>query len=56
MSYWRTYKSLVGEELAICFLPDGTVVSGLASAIPEYQAWLAEGNEPEEWAPEEVDE
>jgi hypothetical protein len=52
MSDWRTYKSLTGDELAICFLPDGVTISGLASEMPEYQAWLAEGNEPEEWTGE----
>ncbi len=55
MSNWMTYTSLNGDELAICFLPNGVVVSGRASEMPDYQAWLAEGNEPQEWNPEGVE-
>ncbi len=50
---WFWYKMLNDERtMVICPMSDGTVVSGYADSIPEYLAWLAEGNTPEPWQPE----
>lgn len=47
---WMTYTTPFSDELmAVCINDDGSSTSGIASALPEYLAWLAEGNEPEEW-------
>lgn len=45
---WFIHKNGFGEEIAICVQED-RVVSGLASAMLDFQEWLAEGNTPEEW-------
>ena len=48
---WYIHKSSMGDDIAI-FVSDEKVTSGLASESVEYQAWLAEGNEPEQWQPD----
>ena len=53
MTKWMTYLTpLSDQQMAICFMEDGSVISGIATTLVEYQTWLAEGNEPEEWKPE----
>lgn len=49
---WMTYTTPFSDEImVICIKEDGTSISGIASSIPEYSAWLDEGNTPEEWNP-----
>lgn len=55
MTYY-VYQSLTaGPQL---LRSDGVWIAQVEHnpAYEEYLAWLAEGNEPEEWAPEEVSE
>lgn len=53
---WFKYKTIFNDdELVLCEKDDGTVISGHPDSLPEYQAWLADGNTPGEWTPKEVD-
>lgn len=56
MNKWYTYKTpFSGDvEMVLTFLEDNVVLSGVGSAIPEYLEWLAAGNIPEPWNPEET--
>ena len=49
MKWYKTTTAL-GDEIAVGVEPD-RVTSGLASEMPDYLAWVAEGNTPEEWNP-----
>jgi hypothetical protein len=50
---WMTYTTPFSDrQMAICFMDDGSSISGYADSIPEYQAWLEEGNTAEPWQPE----
>ncbi len=52
MTKWYIHKAPLSDNLvAVCRLDDNTVISGLVDSMPEYLAWLAEGNTPEEWNP-----
>lgn len=53
---WMTYTTPFSDrEMVICINEDGSSVSGYADSIPEYLAWLAEGNTAEEWNPDNID-
>lgn len=49
MKWYKYGTSDDGRILVLCKPNESTVISGFADSIPEYLAWLAEGNEPEEW-------
>lgn len=50
---WMTYTTpLNDQQMVVCFMDDGSTISGIAATLAEYQAWLAEGNTPEEWNPD----
>lgn len=50
---WYTYQVLMSDEvLVLSISDDGVITSGKPESLPEYQAWIAEGNEPEEWSAE----
>lgn len=54
MIRWMTYKMPFNDkEMVICVSDDGSSVSGVASSMPDFQKWLAEGNTPEPWNPEQ---
>jgi hypothetical protein len=50
MTTWYKTKTSTGEEVAVLVMDD-QVLSGLASEMPDYLAWVAEGNTAEEWNP-----
>ena len=49
---WMVYTTAFdNRQMAIRFFEDGSVVSGVAEFMPDYLAWVAEGNIAEEWNP-----
>jgi len=52
MSKWYTYKTMFSEEtLVLSIGEDGSSTSGIPEFMPDYLAWVAEGNTAEEWNP-----
>ena len=50
---WMTYTTVFDDrQMVIRFFDDGSVVSGIAEFMPEYLAWVAEGNTATEYSPE----
>jgi hypothetical protein len=50
---WYTYTTPFDNTVKVlCKIDDNTVISGIAEHMPEYLAWIEEGNEAEEWQPE----
>lgn len=47
---YKTYKDSLGAELIAVF--DNDTIGWCSNDNAEYLAWLAEGNEPEEWSAE----
>ena len=49
---WYTYTTPFDDTVRVlCKMDELTVVSGIAEFMPEYLAWVAEGNTAEEWNP-----
>lgn len=49
---WYTYSLPMNDSILVMKRVDeSTVVSGIAEFMPEYLAWVAEGNTAEEWNP-----
>ena len=51
MSVWYKTTSSMGETIVIYVSEDYTI-SGYPDALPDYLAWIDEGNTPEPWEPE----
>jgi hypothetical protein len=51
---WYKYNNPFNdEEIVITVRDDGAVWSGIAEHMPEYLAWVADGNTATDWQPVE---